>query len=212
MNTMKIKVVFASLSVLLLLSAVLAACTTQFLDLPILDDSMKIILIEDEINGKVIAVIEAESGKLVQTGPYDKPAVYYNSGAASGGAYVKNISYQSGYVEVPVPIEGTYSLAIGWSGSMTGSVDVTVNPTDPNSTGSGGDKVEHVKYARGSVDWELSDPQYLIVLRDYPFKTGDIIRLNNGLAEGLNGPFNSTDPGGHIHVDALYLFTPIEAE
>jgi hypothetical protein len=210
MNTIKInvKVIFVSL---LLLSVVLAACTTQFLDLPILDPSNKVPLIEAEHNITIYEKFEAEDGYLHQTGTYDPPGVF-TSGAASGGKFVKNISYKAGYVEVTVPstfTAGAYNLLIVWSGCSTGSVDITINATDPESTGCQGDFYKNVPFGIPASDWEFTKPQDMLVeIKDYVIKAGDKIRLNNGLAEGLSGPFDGNDPGGHIHVDVLYLYKP----
>ena len=50
-------------------------------------------LVEQTLNGRVIAVMEAEDGIFVNS-PFwssgqDRPTIFRNSGQASGGAYVK---------------------------------------------------------------------------------------------------------------------------
>jgi len=198
------KIWFVTILFCLLLA--LAACPTAYNGLPTLDDFLAD-MIEAKLNGKIVSIMEAENGTLVHIGPWGAPEKRYDSGVASGGAYVKEISLYHGYVEVTVPDTvpgGNYSLALGWSGSSSGIVKVTVNAgkSDENS-------IEMI-FSRAGDDWEMKDPQYLVVLENTPFKPGDTIRVHSGVA-GLSGtPANYS--GGHINLDAVYLFTANAAE
>lgn len=191
---------------ILIITVLFAACPTAYLNLPTLDDFLTN-MIEGKLGGKIIAVMEAENGELVHLGPWGSPVILRNSGVASGGAYVKEMSLYHGYVEVTVPDTvqaGAYSLALGWSGSSTGLVTVTVN------AGKIDEQIIKMNFNRNGEDWDMKDPQYLTVTAGTSFKPGDKIRVHSGFA-GESGTPQSYS-GGHINLDAVYLFVPDETE
>jgi len=199
----RIMAVFLSLFPVLVIMTVLSACPSTYPDLPTMEDMIGGIL-KEKLNGTVVAVMEAEDGKLVGFGRagQEQPAIY-TSGTASGGRFVKNIGVEQGYVEVTVPataidgssINGTYNLAIAWSSGQGGGVRVDYNPDDDDGDFTEKNYAQPTGPAVGS-GWEMEEPQYMVIFEDTAFKAGDVIRVRNGTG------------GGWIHLDAVYLYTP----
>ncbi|MCL2065982.1 MAG: hypothetical protein FWG99_00760 [Treponema sp.] len=209
---------------LMLFTLVLAACPTKYPDLPPKSFIAREILadIEAKLGGIIVAVMEAEDGRLTKTNPgFDTGT--HSSGSASEGKFVKGIGVGQAYVEVTIPnnnpyttapiSSGTYGIGIGWSGSPNGYVQVTLRP------GRSDEVMVNVRYERpdGVTNWDMSDPQYLAVMDTVTAKAGDIIRIQNGEVPGTDATIGE-DPNApgtllnYIHLDVVYLFTPNEPE
>jgi hypothetical protein len=187
------------------LLAVLTGCPTPFKDIPAEADIMEELL-PILIGGDFVAKMEAEAGKLTKiatTG--DLPGVY-TGGVASGRAYVKNIGELQGFVDLTVPAdvkEGAYGLTLVWTGSATGTVAVTINPTDDKAPNADSPATKEIAYKRSGDEWDMNDPQYLKIFtpgeEGIPqIESGDIIRIHNAK---LGDP----DQSKWICLDVVYL-------
>ena len=195
MKNKKLLIVFCSVILLMMLGS----CPTPYLNLPIVDTYIDRML--KEYDAQLIGTLEFENGnrfKLPSSTSSDEPgAIWENSSAASGGKYIKNVAQIHGCVELTVPagISGSFTVVIGWSGSVTGNITVTRNP------GNADEKIWlNIPYSRNATEWEMADPQTLLIDNNMELKPGDIIRVHNG------DNFAAADPSlNYIHLDALFI-------
>lgn len=182
---------------------VAGSCPTPYLDLPIEDNYVDRMV--KEYNAEIVAILEFENADFAKilTGDYASnpswgtPEVH-NSDNASGGRFVKEISYKHGRADLKVPNTvqaGSYIIVIGWSGSPSGVVTVTLNPETPDAV-----LWENIAYERSAAEWDMKDPQTLLITDNASLKPGDILRAHNGLDSFAPDPALN-----YIHLDALFI-------
>jgi len=199
MKNKKIIIVFCSVILLIMFGS----CPTPYLNLPIVDNYME--RMEKELEAEIAATLEFEDGSFakITTGEYASnpewgSPMIANSDLASGGRFVKEISYKHGRVDITVPNTVTadvYIVAIGYSGSPTGVVTITLNPGEADE-----EFWPNIPYNKNGTDWDMADPHSLLITRAMNLKPGDIIRAHNGLDSA------AADPAlNYIHLDALFI-------